>query len=229
MFKKIEHLPGIFFSNPAWHSGIVGIVCGKFARDYRRPCVVLGEERGLAKGSGRSVSGYDLVEILASCAHLLESWGGHPMAVGISLKPENVPLFQKAFQASVLAYRQKLCQDNDNLWISKNILIDEIDEHFLSDLEKLQPYGQDNPEPIFALTHTILTEEAEVFGKNKQHLRFFIHHQSQAPLLCIYWNGIHHIPPVHRAIDLAIKVSWEYWQCRRSTRVQLVDWRLSPA
>jgi single-stranded-DNA-specific exonuclease len=227
MFKKIEHLPGIFFSNPAWHSGIVGIVCGKFARDYRRPCVVLGEERGLAKGSGRSVSGYDLVEILASCAHLLESWGGHPMAVGISLKPENVPLLQKAFQASVLAYRQKLCQDNDDLWISKNILIDEIDEHFLSDLEKLQPYGQDNPEPIFALTHTVLQEEAEVFGKNKQHLRFFIHHQSQAPLLCIYWNGIHHIPPAHRPIDLAIKVSWEYWQCRRSTRVQLVDWRLS--
>jgi single-stranded-DNA-specific exonuclease len=227
IFPKTEHLPGIFFSNPAWHSGIVGIVCGKFARDYRRPCVVLGEERGLAKGSGRSVAGYDLVEILSPCAHLLESWGGHPMAVGISLQPEKVPFFQEAFQASVLVCRQKLHSDHDDLLLSGTIQVDEIDEHLLSDLEKLQPYGQDNPEPIFLLARTILEKEAEIFGKNKQHLRFSIPHKTHAPLLCIYWNGARHIPPIHQALDLAIQVSWEYWQGRRSVSIQLIDWKLS--
>jgi single-stranded-DNA-specific exonuclease len=226
-FKTMEHLPGIFFFNPAWHSGIVGIVCGKFARDYQRPCVVLGEERGWAKGSGRSVAGYDLVNILTPCAHLLESWGGHPMAVGISLKLENVPLFQKTFQEAVLTCQQSLDENSRELLISKTISLNEIDKHFLTDLEKLQPYGQDNSEPIFALNQITLTEEIETFGKDKKHIRLFITDGINSSFSCIYWNGIRHIPPIHCPLDLAIKVSWEYWQCRRSIRIELIDWKHS--
>jgi single-stranded-DNA-specific exonuclease len=226
-FKTMRHLPGIFFFNPSWHSGIIGLVCGKFARDYQRPCIVLSEERGRAKGSGRSIAGYDLVKILTPCAHLLESWGGHPMAVGISLKLENVPQFQETFQAAVRICQQNFDADSSELLISKTISLEEIDEHFLTDLEKLRPYGQDNPEPIFGLNRITLTQEAEIFGKDKRHIRFFIANGHNASFSCIYWNGIRRIPPTHQALDLAIKVSWWYWQCRRSIRIELIDWKPS--
>ncbi|MDR0728436.1 MAG: single-stranded-DNA-specific exonuclease RecJ [Puniceicoccales bacterium] len=227
LFRQSEELPGIFFSNPGWHSGIVGIVCGKFARDHRRPCVVLGEERGLAKGSGRSVAGYDLVEILSPCASLLESWGGHPLAVGISLKPENVPLFQKAFQESVRAFRQKLSGAGDELLIAQTLSLEDIDGPFLADLENLRPFGQDNPEPVFALKGVHLDRAAEPFGKNRKHLRLLLKREAQAPLPCLYWNGTRRIPPAKRPLDLAIRLFWESWQGHRSIRSELLDWKLS--
>jgi len=227
IFRQTEDLPGIFFFNPGWHSGIVGIVCGKFARDYRKPCVVLGEERGLAKGSGRSVAGYDLVEILTPCAHLLESWGGHPMAVGISLRPENVPLFQKAFLDSVRNFGLKSGGGGDPLWIAQTLTLDEIDEHLLAELEKLQPYGQDHPEPIFALTRVCLEKAAEPFGKDKKHLRLSLPREAQPPLSCTYWNGTRRIPPARRPLDLALRIFGEYRQHRRCPRAELVDWRLA--
>lgn len=227
LFRQSEELPGIFFSNPAWHSGIVGIVCGKFARNYRRPCIVLGEERGLAKGSGRSVAGYNLIEILSPCASLLESWGGHPLAVGISLKPENVPLFQKAFQESVRTFRQKFSREGDELLITQTLSLDDIDGPFLVDLENLRPFGQDNPEPIFALKQVFLDRAAEPFGKNKKHLRLLLKREAQDPFPCLYWNGARRIPPAKRSLDLAIRLLRESWQGRRSVRSELLDWKLS--
>ena len=78
--------PGIVLYGDDWHPGVVGIVAGRVSRKYQRPCVVLGNEGVLAKGSGRSIEGVNLVEVLGTCSQLLASWGGHPMAVGIAVR-----------------------------------------------------------------------------------------------------------------------------------------------
>ncbi|MDR2844632.1 MAG: single-stranded-DNA-specific exonuclease RecJ, partial [Puniceicoccales bacterium] len=84
-----------------WHPGVVGIVAGKLCRHFNRPCIVLGKEGRWAKGSGRSVSHINLVEALQPCADILESWGGHPMAVGVTIAWENVPRLRAGFSAAV--------------------------------------------------------------------------------------------------------------------------------
>src|SRR5690606_14767708 len=84
--------------------GVVGIVAGRVTRKYHRPCVVLGNEGELAKGSGRSIDGGNLVEVLGTCGGNLTSWGGHPMAVGIALRKEHLPEFREQFAAAVRAH-----------------------------------------------------------------------------------------------------------------------------
>jgi single-stranded-DNA-specific exonuclease len=80
-----------------WHPGVVGIVAGRVTRKYNRPCVVLGNEGEFAKGSGRSVDGINLVEVLGACSDHLTSWGGHPMAVGVALAKTELAEFRGAF------------------------------------------------------------------------------------------------------------------------------------
>jgi single-stranded-DNA-specific exonuclease len=82
-------------SNLNWHSSVVGIVRGKYARDYARPCIVLGHECDLAKGSGRSMHGVNLIDIFDDCSEYLETWGCHPSAIRISINPENINAFRK--------------------------------------------------------------------------------------------------------------------------------------
>jgi single-stranded-DNA-specific exonuclease len=95
---------GVVLFSESWHPGVVGVVAGRVTRKYNRPCVVLGKEGELAKGSGRSVEGINLVEVLASCADDLESWGGHPMAVGVALSRGKVEGFRRRFADAVRAH-----------------------------------------------------------------------------------------------------------------------------
>ena len=83
----------------SWHPGVVGIVASRLTRHFHRPCLVLGREGTVAKGSGRSVGGINLIEVLGQCSDLLTDWGGHPMAVGVALPVENVPDFQGAVRS----------------------------------------------------------------------------------------------------------------------------------
>ncbi len=103
--KDLADARGIVVFDDGWHSGVVGVVASRLTRKFHRPCIVLGREGPLAKGSGRSVPGVNLVEVLGCCSHLLESWGGHPMAVGVSLATDRVAEFQAAFDAAVGAAR----------------------------------------------------------------------------------------------------------------------------
>ena len=95
---------GIVVFDERWHPGVVGIVAGRVTRKYNRPSIVLGCEGDLAKGSGRSIDGINLVEVLGTCSAHLESWGGHPMAVGIALAKGNVEAFRLRFSEAVRAH-----------------------------------------------------------------------------------------------------------------------------
>src|SRR5208282_3354243 len=92
---------GIVLFSEAWHPGAVGIVAGRVSRQYNRPCIVLGNEGDMAKGSGRSVDGLNLVDILSGCNDGLSSWGGHPMAVGVSLPKARIDGFRTRFAEAV--------------------------------------------------------------------------------------------------------------------------------
>ncbi len=136
-----------------WHQGVLGIVAARLVRTYHRPCIVMTRDSsGMLSGSGRSVAGVNLVGVLESCQEYLERFGGHPMAAGLSLKPDRVHDFVKTFEKSV---RLVLPADEmkPHLDICGELTFDEIDEHFLMDLGLLQPFGQGNQEPVFLSRH----------------------------------------------------------------------------
>jgi single-stranded-DNA-specific exonuclease len=143
-------LPGIVLFHEDWHPGVVGIVAGRVTRKYNRPCVVLGNEGDQAKGSGRSVDGLNLVEVLGTCSANLTSWGGHPMAVGIALPKIHVEEFRQRFAEAVRSYAGTDVAES-RLDLAAWLTPEQVNDRLMDELDSLHPFGQGNPEPVFGL------------------------------------------------------------------------------
>lgn len=210
-----------------WHPGVVGIAAGKICRALDRPVIVLGKEGDIAKGSGRSIPGVNLVEALNSCADILKTYGGHPMAVGISLATSDVELFRAKFTAAVASQKKStnLVTDSRDLDITHWIKLNEINEGLLDDMELLQPYGESNSEPVFGVRGFVFDKSPTQFGEGN--IRFQISLSAQRRLGFIAWRMSSRIPEIGKSVDLAVKLAWNRWQGRKSIQVEIVDWRYS--
>ena len=217
-------LPGIVLYGDNWHPGVVGIVAGRVSRKYNRPCVVLGNEGDFAKGSGRSVEGVNLVEVLATCSEYLASWGGHPMAVGVSVPKANLEAFRKRFAEAV---REQVggALIEAFLNLSAWLTADQIREQLMDELEELHPFGQGNPEPVFGVRGVVLKQRPEVF--KSLHFRFSIDDSRGRRLFGVAWKMAKRVPPVGVPIDLAVELAWNHFNDRKLLQLELLDWRLS--
>jgi len=216
--------PGIVLFGENWHPGVVGIVAGRVSRKYNRPCVVLGNEGEFAKGSGRSVNGVNLVEVLGSCCEELNSWGGHPMAVGVSLKKLHLDTFRARFAAAVrLAAGSDLIEPV--LHLSAWLTADQIRDSLMDELESMQPFGQGNPEPIFGVRGVVLRSRPEVF--KLAHFRFSFEDSRGRRLFGVAWKMANRLPPTGVPLDFAVELAWNHFNDRKLLQVELVDWRLS--
>jgi single-stranded-DNA-specific exonuclease len=215
---------GIVLFSEDWHPGVVGIVASRVTRKYHRPCIVLGEENGLAKGSGRSIYGLNLVETLGECADLLTSWGGHPMAVGISLPRANLESFRERFATAVRVSQRGLFAE-PGLEIACWLTLEQIREQLLTELEVLHPFGQGNPEPVFGLRGVRFRQRPEVF--KEQHFRFHLEDERGRRVYGVAWKLAHRLPPVGVPVDVAVQVAWNVYNDRKLLQMELLDWRLS--
>jgi single-stranded-DNA-specific exonuclease len=215
---------GIVLFAENWHPGVVGIVAGRVTRKYNRPCVVLGNEGDMAKGSGRSVDGINLVEVLGRCSEKLTSWGGHPMAVGISLQKLHLDDFRARFAEAV---RNHVGGDiaEARLDLAAWLTPEQITERLLEELDSLHPFGQGNPEPIFGVKGVVLRSPPEIF--KDQHFRFNFEDGRGRRLHGVAWKQAHRMPKLHEPIDLAVELKWNHFNGRRLLQLGLVDWRAS--
>ncbi|MBC2596106.1 single-stranded-DNA-specific exonuclease RecJ [Ruficoccus amylovorans] len=223
-----ENIPaGLVAAGADWHPGVVGIVAGRLARRFYRPAIVLSQDGDLLRGSGRSIPEVDLQEILHGCDGLLEEWGGHRMAVGITLAKDRLPEFRAAFNEAV----GKLFSEappEPSLTIDAWIKPGDLGERLLGELDRLRPYGQENPEPVLGLKGAVLSRRPEVFAQ--KHLRFELTGGNGRQIKGIAWNGATNPPPTGQPIDLAVRFTWNVWNGHRSPRLELVDWRrVTPA
>ncbi len=131
-----------------WHQGVIGIVASRLARDYNRPTIVLTVQGEDAYGSGRSIACLNLVEVLSKSANLLERFGGHPMAVGVGLKTENIAAFYEAMDREI---RNQIDSSDleDFIAYDGEIRLGEIDQEFFRYMERLSPFGHSNARPVF--------------------------------------------------------------------------------
>jgi single-stranded-DNA-specific exonuclease len=168
--EDFEKQSSIVVYNPSWHKGVVGIVASRLTERYYKPTIVLTHSNGCATGSGRSVQGFDIYKAIESCRDILENFGGHMYAVGLSMKEENVPEFQRRFEKYVsenLSEEQRLPQID----IDACIDFREITPKFFRLLKQFSPYGPENSKPIFVTRRTFDYGTSKVVGKDQEHLK----------------------------------------------------------
>lgn len=158
--SELADKKSIVIFNKDWHQGIIGIVASRITELYYKPAVVLTLTNGLATGSSRSVQGFDIYKAVDSIRDLLENFGGHPYAVGLSMKEENIPEFTRRFEEFVAANITQ-AQLSPQYDIDTYLTFSEITPEFVSTLRRFNPFGPGNQKPVFC------TRNVMDFGTSK--------------------------------------------------------------
>lgn len=213
---------GLVLFDEAWHPGVVGIVAGRVSRKYNRPAIVLGNEGELAKGSGRGINGFNLVEVLGACADCLDGWGGHPMAVGVSLRKGRIDEFRARFDEAIRTQADGAGEE-PGLHLSGWLEATQVNEGLMTDLDRLHPFGMGNPEPIFGVRGIRLRNRPDVF--KEQHFRFAGEDAAGRRISGVAWKLADRLPPVGQTIEMAVQLNWNHYNGRRTLQMELLDWR----
>ena len=173
IIEKLEsqkHHSSIVLYDENWKKGVVGIVASRMTELYYRPTVVLTRTDQFVSGSARSVAGFDIYDAIKSCRDLLENFGGHTYAVGLTMKVENVDEFRKRFQAYVSNHILPE-QKEATLDIDAEIDFKDITKKLQNDLKKLAPHGPCNPKPLFCTRNVYDYGTSKVVGRNQEHIK----------------------------------------------------------
>lgn len=156
--------------NRDWHKGVVGIVASRLTEHYYRPTVILTESNGLATGSARSVKDFDLYEAIGSCSDLLESYGGHMYAAGLTMKIDNIPAFTRRFEEIVSKSITNL-QQTDTIEADAKIQLSDITPKFYRVLKQFAPFGPHNMTPVFITENVLDSGTSRTVGRQLEHLK----------------------------------------------------------
>lgn len=209
----------IVLGKKGWHCGVIGIVASRIQKTYHRPTVIIGfDDAGTGKGSGRSVEGCSLVDLLRSCDDHLLACGGHEMAAGLTVHESSFADFRNAMieQALTLVNPQHL---QPQLTLHGKIKGNQVSESLYDEIHKIAPFGQKNSEPVFEIDSLQMTKSPKVFGNN--HIKFFFKgedHEIEA-----VGFGMGDRPWDSRGMRLAGIIDWDDY--RDQVQVRIVDWK----
>lgn len=155
---------------PDWHKGVIGIVASRISEEYYKPTIVLTESNGFASGSARSVSGFDLYKAVESCKDLLENFGGHMYAAGLTLKTEHVDEFTRRFEEYVA---ENILEDQTypQLEVDATLEFKDITPKFFRILKQFGPFGPGNMKPVFESKNVYDYGSSRLVGKEQEHLK----------------------------------------------------------
>ncbi len=170
---RLPHLDtrrSIVIYSEEWHKGVIGIVASRLTEQYYRPAVVLTRSEGMATGSARSVTGFDVYKAVQSCQDLLENFGGHTYAAGLTLRVENVEEFSRRFEEYVTAHisdeQTEACLDVDAELDFKDITF-----RFYQQLRRFAPFGPQNAKPVFCTHRVYDYGTSKVVGRGQEHIK----------------------------------------------------------
>ena len=173
IIEKLEsqkHHASIVLYDENWKKGVVGIVASRMTEMYFRPTVVLTRSGEFATGSARSVAGYDIYDAVKSCRDILENFGGHTYAVGLTLRIENIPEFRRRFQEYVNTHILPE-QTEAALDIEEEVDFKDITKKLHNDLKRFAPHGPGNPKPIFCTRNVYDYGTSKVVGRQQEHIK----------------------------------------------------------
>lgn len=222
MIKDLEERRTIVLFDPGWHRGVVGIVASKIVDEYYRPTLILTVEEGTLRGSGRSIDGFDLYQALSDLDDLLEQFGGHDHAAGISLESKEVEEFCDRFEE--LARKRIDPEDmTPKVEVDAKLGLESISPEILKEIEKIAPFGYKNPEPIFWAGPLKVTS-SKVVGKD--HLKLNIKEKGITFGCIAFGKGAFH-PLEGKSVDILFHIGTNTWQGIESIQLVIVDLRLN--
>ncbi|MGH7953694.1 MAG: single-stranded-DNA-specific exonuclease RecJ, partial [Limisphaerales bacterium] len=209
-----------------WHIGVVGIVASRVLQEFYRPTIIIGGEGGEWRGSGRSILGFDLAAALRECTDLLTRHGGHAMAAGLSILPDNIGALRQ--KLNKLARRTlKPEQLQAPLRLDAEVGLDEIHFEMLDELARLKPSGQGNPGVQFCARNLSHAKPLQRMGANKQHVKMWVN-DGMATHEAVWWNGGESSLPVGK-FDLAFAPQINDFNGRSTMQLKVLDWQPSGA
>jgi single-stranded-DNA-specific exonuclease len=214
--------------NPSWHKGIVGIVASRVIEKYYKPTIILTESNGMVSGSARSVKDFDVYTAIENCSHLLEQFGGHKFAAGLSMKKENVPTFKEAFEREV-ASTIKDYMLIPMVEVDVEIELDDVNEKLVRILNQFAPHGPHNMTPVFLSKGVLDTGFAKVVGQNHLKLEIYQPGTKLTKLEAIAFNKADYIHFFKRNIPVDIVYKIKENEFRGTTTIQLVIDEIRPS
>jgi single-stranded-DNA-specific exonuclease len=208
--------------NPTWKKGVIGIVASRLIETYYRPTVILTESNGFATGSARSVQGYDLYQAIEACSDLLESFGGHMFAAGLTLKKENITPFMERFEQYV---SNTIADDQlvPRVFIDTELSFSEINEEFFRTMSQFQPFGPENMSPVFVSRNVFDTGSGRMVGSSGEHLKLDLCQEStgQKSFSAIAFSQANHFEYIKGGKPFDICYSLEMNEFRGNRNLQL--------
>lgn len=228
--QQLQKNPGmlhdrvLLIRGKGWHHGVIGIVCARVAEKFGKPCILFSEEDGELRGSGRSVDGFDLIGCISLSADLLDRYGGHPAAAGLTLQADVFEEFCRQMQKD--AAEKYPYMPVTSLHIDKAVTAGEVTVEGLRRLQALEPFGAGNEPPVLAYLSCRL-EGVYVMGNGK-HLRLKLSQNGQN-FYAVYFNMAPEAFPyqVGDTVDIAANCDINFYQNQEQVSVKIRDMRLS--
>ncbi|MCB1059756.1 MAG: single-stranded-DNA-specific exonuclease RecJ [Calditrichaeota bacterium] len=214
----------IVLSREGWHSGVIGIVASRLIEKFYRPTVMISVENGMGKGSARSVSNFDIFNALKACSELLEQFGGHKYAAGLTIPAENIPAFKERFEEAC----KELMTEEDlvrKVKIESEIELDEITPEVVKTLKRFEPFGPHNTRPTFVSRDLGTVYPPRIVGQN--HLKL-VASQNGTQFEAIGFNLGDHIDKFmngRRSYEMVYVIEENEYQNRKTTQLRIKDIR----
>lgn len=220
-----EVSPATIVYRANWNQGVVGIVASRLIENYHRPTIVLTENNGLLTGSARSVPGFNIHDGLEACSDLLEKFGGHEMAAGLSLRKEQLDPFKQKFRDVVSTIIQS--EQKEEIYIDAEIDLDSFKVEEFRWLKRMQPFGPGNMSPVFLARSVHLAKLPKIIGKDRSHLQLEIKRNTGNSVKCMAFGRAKDRKAIARqeAIDILFTLEENYWKGKTSLQFHLKDWR----
>lgn len=211
----------IVLNRAGWHKGVLGIVASKIMEKYYRPTVVISTEGGVGTGSARSIEGFHIFEALHQCRNHLENYGGHKRAAGLRLKEDNIEFFRN----SINAWAHNILQSNDlipSLELDAEIPLSVLNLDLVNAIDRLEPYGEGNPSPIFCSRQLTVKSPAQVLGKDT--LKFWVTDGKVSLTAVGFGMGkFRDLVNVGNRLDLAYSLTIDDWNKEPVVSLKLKD------
>lgn len=218
----------IVLFNPSWHKGVIGIVASRLIEKYYRPTIILTESDGKATGSARSVKEYDIYSAIEKCSDLLDQFGGHKFAAGLTLKPENVKAFQEKFESIVTS---SITPDQliPKIEIDLEIELHEITDKLIRILKQFAPHGPENMTPVFCTRNVFDTGWGRVVGSNHLKLELYQKSNPNIRFQAIAYDKGDFVTFFQRKtpMDIAFKIQENEFRGIKSIQLLIEDVRIS--
>ncbi len=205
--------------NKDWHKGVIGIVASRLTETYYRPTVILTESNGLATGSARSVSDFNLYSAVLACSHLLENFGGHTFAAGLTLKVENIEEFSKCFEKYVSDNIKKR-QTIPVVDVDAEINFSDITPKFFRILKQFAPFGPGNMSPVFLTEEVTDAGNSSPTGKSREHLKLHMKDINDVEFPGIAFSLSHHYQEISKNKKFLVCYSIEENEFRGKVNLQ---------